>query len=139
MSHPEFKKSDLDTRQQLYRKICEQIWSPARFEQIAKAQIQLPQQGSPIEQPSEPGQAVDLATGGYKENSVVYDLYRRLSDGNWHSLKDLEKMAGEVNFEGRLARIRGRGKRTAQWTLEEKDSKVRLRFAEQSTAVEAKA
>ena len=27
-SHPEFKKSDLDARQDLYRKLAEQIWSP---------------------------------------------------------------------------------------------------------------
>jgi len=139
VSHSEFKKNDLDSRQQLYRKICEQIWSPARFEQIAKTQIQLPQQTSAAEDQSEPDEGVDLTTGGYKENSVVYDLYRRLSDGNWHSLKDLEKLAGDVNFEGRLARIRRRGKRTAQWTLEEKDSKVRLRFAKQSLPAEAKA
>jgi len=28
----EFKKADLDARQNLYRRICEEIWSPARFE-----------------------------------------------------------------------------------------------------------
>jgi len=30
--HPEFKKVDLDDRQALYQKICEQIWSTARFD-----------------------------------------------------------------------------------------------------------
>lgn len=31
-SHAEFKKTDLDARQNLYRRICEEIWSPDRFE-----------------------------------------------------------------------------------------------------------
>ncbi len=31
--HQAFKKADLDERQQLYRLICEEIWSPARFDQ----------------------------------------------------------------------------------------------------------
>lgn len=31
-SHPEFRKVDLDTRQELYRLICEEIWSPERFD-----------------------------------------------------------------------------------------------------------
>ncbi len=30
--HAEFKKADLDERQDLYRRICEEIWSPDRFE-----------------------------------------------------------------------------------------------------------
>jgi len=30
--HPTFKKADLDDRQQLYRLICEEIWSPSRFD-----------------------------------------------------------------------------------------------------------
>ena len=30
--HHEFRKVDIDARQELYRKICEEIWSPARFD-----------------------------------------------------------------------------------------------------------
>jgi uncharacterized protein with ParB-like and HNH nuclease domain len=30
--HPTFKKADLDDRQQLYQLICEEIWSPSRFD-----------------------------------------------------------------------------------------------------------
>lgn len=30
--HPSFKKSDIDARQELYRLICEEIWSPSRFD-----------------------------------------------------------------------------------------------------------
>jgi len=30
--HAQFKKADLDERQNLYRRICEEIWSPARLE-----------------------------------------------------------------------------------------------------------
>jgi hypothetical protein len=32
-AHPEFKKADLDQRQQLYQKLAEEIWSPKRLEQ----------------------------------------------------------------------------------------------------------
>lgn len=31
-AHPTFRKTDLDDRQQLYRLICEEIWSPSRFD-----------------------------------------------------------------------------------------------------------
>lgn len=30
--HTQFKKADLDARQDLYRRMCEEIWSPARFD-----------------------------------------------------------------------------------------------------------
>jgi len=30
--HSQFKKADLDARQELYRQICEEIWSPAQFD-----------------------------------------------------------------------------------------------------------
>ena len=30
--HPTFKRADLDARQELYRLICEEIWSPSRFD-----------------------------------------------------------------------------------------------------------
>ena len=31
-AHPHFKKADVDARQELYRLICEEIWSPTRFD-----------------------------------------------------------------------------------------------------------
>ncbi len=34
-SHAEFKKADLDARQELYRRLAEQIWNPERLEQEA--------------------------------------------------------------------------------------------------------
>lgn len=34
--HPEFKKADLDTRQELYRQLAEKIWDPAKIKQIAE-------------------------------------------------------------------------------------------------------
>jgi hypothetical protein len=131
-SYPQFKKADLDSRQQLYRKICEHVWSPSRFEQIAKTKIQLPESGladSPSIQLKEP---VDLTTGGYKTKSAIHDLYEVLIDENWHSLQELEKVAGNVDLNGRLVRIRRRGKRTGQWVLEEKQSKFRMRFSGQA-------
>lgn len=33
--HPEFKKTDLEARQELYRRLAEQIWSPERLEKEA--------------------------------------------------------------------------------------------------------
>jgi hypothetical protein len=33
--HPEFKKAGLDARQELYRRIVEEIWHPARLEREA--------------------------------------------------------------------------------------------------------
>ncbi|HXE71786.1 MAG TPA: DUF262 domain-containing protein [Candidatus Nitrosotenuis sp.] len=33
--HPEFKKADLDTRQELYRRLAELVWSPDRLERAA--------------------------------------------------------------------------------------------------------
>jgi hypothetical protein len=30
-AHPAFKKADLDARQDLYRRLAEQIWSPERL------------------------------------------------------------------------------------------------------------
>lgn len=34
-SHEQFKRADLDERQALYREIAEEVWSPARLEQVA--------------------------------------------------------------------------------------------------------
>ena len=33
-AHDTFKKADLDARQELYRLLCEEIWSPARFDKV---------------------------------------------------------------------------------------------------------
>ena len=33
--HPQFKKADLDARQELYGRIAEEIWHPARLEREA--------------------------------------------------------------------------------------------------------
>ena len=35
--HPEFKKADLDARQELYRRLAEQIWNPDRLEEEARS------------------------------------------------------------------------------------------------------
>lgn len=35
--HPEFKKADLDARQELYHRLAEQIWSPERLENEAES------------------------------------------------------------------------------------------------------
>jgi len=36
-AHPEtFRKKDLDERQELYRRICEKIWDPARLDQVSR-------------------------------------------------------------------------------------------------------
>ena len=35
--HPQFKKADLDARQELCRQICENIWSPSRFDREVRA------------------------------------------------------------------------------------------------------
>jgi hypothetical protein len=32
--HPQFKIADLEARQELYRRLCEEIWSPARFDEV---------------------------------------------------------------------------------------------------------
>lgn len=37
-AHAEFKKADLDARQELYRQICEEIWSPDRLDREAADQ-----------------------------------------------------------------------------------------------------
>ena len=34
--HPDFKKADLDARQELYLRLAEQIWSPDRLDQVAQ-------------------------------------------------------------------------------------------------------
>lgn len=34
-SHPEFRKADLDARQELYQKLAEQIWNPVRLDEEA--------------------------------------------------------------------------------------------------------
>lgn len=36
-AHPQFRKQDLETRQELYRQICEEIWNPNRFDKILKS------------------------------------------------------------------------------------------------------
>jgi uncharacterized protein DUF262/uncharacterized protein DUF1524 len=36
-SHPRFKKADLDARQQLYQRLCEEIWSPERLDREANS------------------------------------------------------------------------------------------------------
>ncbi|MDA2916049.1 DUF262 domain-containing HNH endonuclease family protein [Nitrospinae bacterium AH_259_B05_G02_I21] len=35
--HSQFKKADLEARQELYRQICDNIWSPSRFDQEVEA------------------------------------------------------------------------------------------------------
>jgi hypothetical protein len=72
----------------------------------------------------------DLATGGYRPGSAIYDLFKRLSDQQWHSVTELEKItAGRADFDSRLARIRRRGKHRNLWILEELDGSVRIQFS----------
>ncbi|MGC8546031.1 MAG: DUF262 domain-containing protein, partial [Athalassotoga sp.] len=35
-AHPQFKKKDLSERQELYRLIAEQIWSPERIKEVVE-------------------------------------------------------------------------------------------------------
>ena len=36
-AHEEFRKADLDARQELYRRVAEEVWSPARLTQEAES------------------------------------------------------------------------------------------------------
>jgi hypothetical protein len=36
-AHDEYKKADIDARQELYRRICEEVWSPKRFDREVSA------------------------------------------------------------------------------------------------------
>jgi hypothetical protein len=79
----------------------------------------------------------DPQTGGF-QYGVVYDLYRRLSDGQWHSLEELEKItAGRANCVDRLVRLRRRGIHRGWWVLEEKDGRYRMHLSEQAAAANA--
>jgi uncharacterized protein with ParB-like and HNH nuclease domain len=72
---------------------------------------------------------IDLSTGGWESNSAISDLYRRLSDGLWHSRSELESVvAGRADLDDRLGRIRRRGKHHSLWILEEKDGSFRLSY-----------
>lgn len=76
-------------------------------------------------------------TGGY-QYGVVYDLYRRLADGQWHTFEELQKItAGRANCGDRLARLKRRGAHRGWWIIEEKDGKYRMHFVEQVTAAHA--
>jgi hypothetical protein len=76
----------------------------------------------------------DPLTGGF-HNGVVYDLYRHLADGQWHSLEELEKItAGRANCLDRLVRLRRRGTHRGWWVLEEKDGNYRMHLVEQAAA-----
>jgi hypothetical protein len=79
----------------------------------------------------------DPQTGGY-QYGVVYDLYRRLADGQWHTHEELEEItAGRANCDDRLARLKRRGAHRGWWVLEEKDGKYRMHLVEQATAAHA--
>ncbi|HWZ43706.1 MAG TPA: HNH endonuclease family protein [Candidatus Saccharimonadales bacterium] len=74
-------------------------------------------------------QATDIQTGGWDPNSAIHDIYRRLSDGQWHSLAELvQVVAGRANCEDRLSRIRRRGRNRNLWAVEEEDGRFRLTF-----------
>lgn len=75
----------------------------------------------------------DPQTGGY-QYGVVYDLYRRLADGQWHTLEELEEItAGRANCGDRLARLKRRGTHRGWWVIEEKDRKYRMHLVGQTT------
>lgn len=44
--HPEFRKADVDARQELYRQLAEHIWNPDRLEQEALATGSVTQGGT---------------------------------------------------------------------------------------------
>lgn len=74
-------------------------------------------------------QKFDLKTGGWEPPSAIHDLYKRLSDGQWHPRAELEQIAaGRANLDDRLARIRRRGSHHTLWTLEETDGSFRLKY-----------
>jgi hypothetical protein len=79
----------------------------------------------------------DPQTGGY-QYGVVYDLYRRLTDGQWHALEELEEItAGRANCGDRLARLKRRGVHRGWWVMEEKDGKYRMHLVGPATAAHA--
>lgn len=43
LAHPEFKKADLDKRQELYGRLAEAIWDPARVERDARSDVERPE------------------------------------------------------------------------------------------------
>lgn len=77
----------------------------------------------------------ELQTGGWDKNSTIYDLYRRLSDQQWHTRAELETVtAGRAKTDDRLARIRRRGHNRRLWNLEQKDGSFRLTYTPKSEA-----
>lgn len=77
----------------------------------------------------------DFQTGGYRPGSVIYELYQRLKDEQWHTRAELEQIvAGRANFDDRMARIRRRGTRRNIWTLEQRDGAFRLRHVAAAAA-----
>jgi hypothetical protein len=80
----------------------------------------------------------DLQTGGWDKNSAIYDLYRRLSDQQWHTRSELETVtAGRANTEDRLARIKRRGNNRNLWNLEQRDGSFRLTYIAKTEAAGA--
>lgn len=79
--------------------------------------------------------STDLQTGGWEKNSAIFDLYRKLTDQQWHTRADLESVvAGRANTDDRLARIRRRGQHRNLWTLEQKDGSFRLTYTSKAEA-----
>jgi hypothetical protein len=137
VAHPQFKKTDLDARQSLYKCICEQVWSPARFGRIAESTYGVADVAPDTNKAASP-QSKDPVTGGWRAKSTIYELYKRLSDERWHRRAELEKIAaGKADLDDRLARIRRRGKHRGLWALEEKDDRFRLQFVEKADSAKA--
>ena len=63
----------------------------------------------------------------YRQGSVIRDLYKLLSDSEWHTMAELEALvAGRANLQGRLWRLRRRGTRRNLWKIERNNGSVRM-------------
>jgi len=116
------------------------VWDEATIEERAETLINKAfalwpgpyQEAQSLEgsQVPEVSHSVDLTTGGWEKNSAIYDLYKHLSDQQWHPYEELVQVtAGRANVLDRLSRTRRRGKHRGAWTLEENNRNFRLWFA----------
>jgi uncharacterized protein with ParB-like and HNH nuclease domain len=75
----------------------------------------------------------DTKSGGYRLGSAIGDLYRRLSDEQWHQRAELEQVvAGRANFDDRIGKIKRRGKHRNLWVLDQNEGAFRLTYVASS-------